>query len=176
MLKKLLTGTVVLISAIIAGVSVHKQYATSPDYATPTTQVITGKVIRVADGDTLTILDASNRQTKIRLYGVDAPESAQDFGNKSREKLASLVAGKNIAVTVVDVDQYGRSVSRINVDGKEVAEEMLQAGMVWLYTSYCQIPECKYWKTLETRARKAKVGLWANPSAQKPWKWRQAHR
>ena len=140
------------------------------------TNTISGKVVNVADGDTITILNAENKQTKVRLYGIDAPEKAQDFGNVSREHLVSLVAGKNIEVFVIDVDQYGRSVGRIKVDGKEVAEEMLKAGLVWVYTAYCKIPECKQWKQLETQAKTAKIGLWANPTAQEPWQWRKEHK
>ena len=80
--------------------------------------IITGRVVRVADGDTIILLDAQNKQTKIRFYGVDAPEKAQDFGEVSRQYLADMVAGKDVVVTVVDVDQYGRSVSRIKVGDK----------------------------------------------------------
>ena len=138
--------------------------------------IITGKVVRVADGDTIVILDAQNKQTKIRFYGVDAPEKAQDFGEVSRKYLADMVAGKDVVVTVVDIDQYGRSVSRIKVGDKEVAEEMLKAGMVWLYTAYCDIAQCKQWKELEKEARRAKIGLWANPNAQKPWQWRKENK
>ena len=139
-------------------------------------RIISGRVVRVADGDTITVLDVANAHNKIRLYGIDAPEKAQDFGNKSREKLASLVAGKNIAVTVMDIDRYGRNVGRINIDGKEVAEEMLKAGMAWVYTAYCKIPECEHWKELETQAKTAKIGLWSNPTAKEPWLWRKEHR
>lgn len=135
--------------------------------------VISGKVIKVVDGDTITILDFQNRQTKIRLYGIDAPEKAQDFGNPSKEYLANLVAGKDIVVTVIDIDRYGRSVGKIN-DGKEIAEEMLKSGLAWLYTAYCKIPECRQWKELEVQAKTAKIGLWSNPTAQEPWKWRKA--
>lgn len=133
------------------------------------THTISGKVVNVADGDTLTILNAENKQTKICLYGIDAPEKAQNFGNVSREHLAGLVSGKTIEVTVVDVDQYSRSVGRIKVDGKEVTEEMLKAGMGWVYTAYCKIPECKHWEKLETQAKTAKIGLWSNPTAKGPW-------
>ena len=172
MIKKLLICLFVLISATLVAVSASR----ARSYSTEPIKVITGKVIRVADGDTITILDVTNTQNKIRLYGIDAPEKAQDFGNKSREKLASLVAGKNIAVTVMDIDRYGRNVGRINIEGKEVAEEMLKAGMVWLYTAYCKIPECKHWKELETQAKTAKIGLWSNPTAKEPWLWRKEHR
>ena len=172
MIKKLFICIFVFISATLVAVSASRNHSNN----TEPIKVITGKVIRVADGDTITILDARNTQNKIRLYGIDAPEKAQDFGNKSREKLASLVAGKDIAVSVMDIDRYGRNVGRINIDGKEVAEEMLKAGMVWLYTAYCKIPECNHWKELETQARTAKIGLWSNPTAQEPWLWRKAHR
>ena len=136
---------------------------------------IQGKVVKVADGDTITILDSENKQIKIRLYGIDAPEKAQDFGKVSREYLAELVAGKTVNVTVLSKDKYGRSVGRIEIDGKEVAEEMLKSGLAWLYTAYCKIPECEQWKTLETQAKTAKIGLWSNPTAQEPWLWRKKH-
>ena len=172
MIKKILSCFLILVFATLVAISASRN---QPKSSEPI-KVITGKVVRVADGDTITVLDAQNTQNKIRLYGIDAPEKAQDFGNKSREKLASLVAGKNITVTVVDIDRYGRNVGRINIDGKEVAEEMLKAGMVWVYTTYCKIPECKQWKELETQARTAKIGLWSNPTAKEPWLWRKEHR
>lgn len=172
MLKKITLLICYLITTTFVVVSARSDNHTN----TQPRGIITGKVIKVADGDTITILDTQKAQKKIRLYGIDAPEKAQDFGNKSREKLATLVAGKDIAVTVIDIDRYGRNVGRINVDGKEVAEEMLKDGMVWLYTAYCKISECEHWKELETQAKTAKIGLWANPSAQEPWLWRKAHK
>ena len=172
MLKKITLLICYLITTTFVVVSARSDNHTN----TQPRGIITGKVIHVTDGDTITILDATNTKNKIRLYGIDAPEKAQDFGNKSREKLASLVAGKDIAVTVMDIDRYGRNVGRINVEGKEVAEEMIKAGMVWLYNAYCKIPECKHWKELETQAKNDKIGLWSNPTAQEPWLWRKEHR
>ena len=137
---------------------------------------IQGKVVKVADGDTITILDSENKQIKIRLYGIDAPEKAQDFGKISRNYLAELVVGKTIDVIVINIDRYSRSVGRIKIDDKEVAEDMLKAGLAWVYTYYCKIPKCEYWKELETQAKAAKVGLWSNPTAQEPWKWRKEHK
>ena len=139
------------------------------------TKTITGKVVKVIDGDTITILNSENKQIKIRLYGIDAPEKAQDYGKISKNYMSGLVAGKTIDVTVMNIDRYGRSVGRIKINEKEVAEEMLKAGLAWVYTSYCKIPECKQWKELETQAKTAKVGLWSNPTAQEPWKWRKEH-
>ncbi|MBP5403844.1 MAG: thermonuclease family protein [Elusimicrobiaceae bacterium] len=155
---------------------VTAQMVESYKQAHPTRNIITGKVVKVADGDTLTVLNSQNQQIKIRLYGIDAPEKAQDFGTVSKDYLASLVAGQTINVTVIDIDQYGRNVGRIQVDGKEVAEEMLKSGLAWLYTAYCKIPQCNQWKSLETQAKATKIGLWANPTAQEPWLWRKTNK
>ncbi len=62
-------------------------------------QTITGKVVGVSDGDTITVLDASNQQHKIRLDGIDAPESNQDFGARAKQSLSDLVFGKTVTVT-----------------------------------------------------------------------------
>ena len=144
--------------------------------AHPARNLITGKVVKVSDGDTLTVLNSQNKQIKVRLYGIDAPEKSQDFGTVAKDYLAGLVAGQTITVTVIDIDQYGRNVGRIKVGNKEVSEEMLVSGLAWFYTTYCSIPECTQWKSLETQAKTAKIGLWANPTAQEPWLWRQEHR
>ena len=74
---------------------------------------ITGKVVKIADGDTLTVLDGANAQHKIRLAGIDAPEKGQPFGTKAREALADRVFGQTVRVEVIDVDRYRREVGRI---------------------------------------------------------------
>ena len=62
-------------------------------------QTITGKVVGVSDGDTITVLDASNQKHKIRLDGIDAPESNQDYGSRAKQSLSDLVFGKTVTVT-----------------------------------------------------------------------------
>ena len=59
---------------------------------------IDGRVVSVADGDTVTVLDADKVQHKIRLSGIDAPEKAQAFGNRSKESLSDLVFSKTVTV------------------------------------------------------------------------------
>src|SRR5262245_3710588 len=86
--------------------------------AQPTT--ITGKVVGVADGDTITVLDASNTQHKIRLDGIDAPESAQDFGQRSKQSLSDMVFGKVVTVTSGKKDRYGRTVGKVTLDGRDI--------------------------------------------------------
>lgn len=98
-----------------------------------TTKSISGKVVKIADGDTITILDEQNVQHKIRLQGIDAPEHKQDFGEVSRQHLASLVFGKYVKVEYGKADQYGRLVGKVWVDGNDECLEQLKAGLAWHY-------------------------------------------
>ena len=72
-----------------------------------------GKVINVADGDTITVLDDTHTQHKIRLTGIDSPEKRQAFGNVSKQSLVDMVAGQSVAVEWVKVDKYGRKVGKV---------------------------------------------------------------
>ncbi|MDR2916184.1 MAG: thermonuclease family protein [Tannerella sp.] len=91
---------------------------------------ITGKVVRVADGDTFTLLSNNNEQIRVRLYGIDAPEAKQAFSEKSRLYLANLIAGKEVTIQVESIDKYSRTVAKVKTDSVEdVGLEMLKAGM-----------------------------------------------
>ena len=92
---------------------------------------LSGKTINVADGDTITVLSSDNIQTKIRLYGIDCPEKAQAFGQKAKKFTAALVAGKTVEVHSYDIDKYGRTVGVVRVDGINVNEEIIKAGLAW---------------------------------------------
>lgn len=117
----------------------------SPSFATT---LITGKVVSIADGDTITVLQ-NNQQFKIRLYGIDCPESGQAFGSKAKQFVSSLVFGKTVDVTVYDVDKYQRNVGVVRVDGLNVNEAILKNGFAWRYTTYCRESFCSDWKTFE---------------------------
>ena len=94
------------------------------------------RVIRVSDGDTFTGLDAENRQVKVRLHGIDAPEAKQAFGNVSKKALSDLIAGKTVSVEEVDRDRYGRVVGRVTIAGKLVNAEMVRTGLAWRYVQF----------------------------------------
>jgi endonuclease YncB( thermonuclease family) len=83
-------------------------------------QTITGKVVAIADGDTLTVLDASNRQHKIRLDGIDAPESSQDWGSRAKQSLSDMVFGKTVTVISSKKDRYGRTLGKVMLDKLDV--------------------------------------------------------
>lgn len=48
-------------------------------------QVFEGKVVGISDGDTITVLTDQKRQIKVRLYGVDCPETKQAYGTRARQ-------------------------------------------------------------------------------------------
>ena len=99
-------------------------------------EVLSGRVAKIADGDTLTVLDKSNRQHKIRLVGIDAPERGQPFGTVSRQNLADLVFGKTVAVEWHKQDRYQRVLGKVLLDGQDVNLKQIKAGLAWHYKQY----------------------------------------
>jgi micrococcal nuclease len=135
-------------------------------------ETIIGRVIGVHDGDTLTLLDHSKTQIKIRLAEIDAPESGQPYGSRSKQELSGLAFGRPATVQVQDIDRYGRTVGCITVDGVDVNAEMVRRGAAWVYRKYAKDQSLF---AIEKQARDARAGLWALPEAEKmpPWEWRK---
>lgn len=134
---------------------------------------ITGKVVGISDGDTITIIDDGKNRYKIRLYGVDCPESGQAFGNAAKKHTAALTAQKMATVEVFDTDRYGRTVGVVTVDGANVNQSLIEAGYAWQYRQYCKETFCSDWLQDEELARKALVGMWSDPEPVPPWEWRR---
>lgn len=134
-----------------------------------------GRVVGVADGDTVTILDASNTQFKIRLMGIDAPEKKQAFGSKSKEALSDLVFNKLVSVEYSKQDRYGRTVGKILVNGVDANLAQVKAGLAWHYKQYEReqsLDDRIAYSQSEERARKERLGLWVDPAPTPPWDWR----
>lgn len=137
---------------------------------------IKAKVVGITDGDTVTVLDKDNRQIKIRLAGIDAPESRQDYGYAAKEKLSDLIFGKKVTVIIYKEDRYGRSVAKILLNGRDVNLAMVEAGMAWHYKEYEKEQETadrKLYADAEVRARGEKSGLWSLPNPVKPADFRR---
>ena len=115
----------------------------------------TGKVIRVADGDTITILDPSNTQLKIRLNKIDAPEKSQAFGQRSKQHLSDIVFGKSVTVTWDETDRYGRILGTVWLDGRDINLQMVRDGLAWHYKRYDSTP---VYAQAETDARASRRG------------------
>ncbi|XP_057485532.1 staphylococcal-like nuclease CAN2 isoform X1 [Actinidia eriantha] len=113
------------------------------------------------------------RKYRIRLRGIDAPESSMPYGKEAKEELAQIVQGKCLRVLVFDEDRYGRSVGDIYCNGIFVQESMLKKGLAWHYKAYDKRPELEKW---EKEARAKRVGLWASLKPEMPWEWRKDRR
>ncbi len=132
---------------------------------------MSGKVIKVADGDTITIQTSNNEKIKIRLYGIDAPEKKQEYGIKSLDVLKKLSYGKTVDVEVKEKDRYGRTVGIVFLKGEEVNLKMIETGNAWYYKKYAK--EQINYADAEAEARKNKLGLWNSDKQMPPWEYRK---
>lgn len=130
-----------------------------------------GKVVGVHDGDTLTLLVNGNEQVKVRFYGIDAPESHQAFGTQAKKRLSELVFGKDVTVTVMDKDRYGRTVGKVYVGDTYANLELVKAGMAWHYVEYAR-NDTDLAKA-QDEAKAAHVGLWQDANPTPPWDFRK---
>lgn len=132
-----------------------------------------GQVVGVTDGDTVTVLDRDRKQVKCRLYGIDAPERRQAFGERAKQALSDLVYRRQVDVLVVDRDRYGRSVCRLTLGGQDVNRQMVAAGMAWVYRKYTS--DAGY-LAAEAAARARRDGVWSDAEPVAPWEFRRPAR
>lgn len=142
-------------------------------------QDLVGRVVAVADGDTITVLDSRRVQHKVRLVGIDAPERKQAFGQRARQALSDLVFSRQVVVEFDKTDRYDRILGKILVDGQDVNLKMVEAGMAWHFKRYQNDQSLKdrvLYGRAEDQARSAGRGLWADRDPIPPWDWRSASR
>lgn len=132
-----------------------------------------GVVVGISDGDTLTVL-VDRTPVKVRIAGIDAPESRQPYGARSKQALSDLCFRVTAEVEVVDRDHYRRPVGRVRCAGSDVATEQVRNGMAWVYDRYSTPNSPLY--PLQAEARAARRGLWADQVPVAPWEWRRAQR
>ena len=125
------------------------------------------KVVKISDGDTITVL-SDKEQTKVRLYGIDAPEKKQDYGQRSKQSLASLIAGQVVEVEQKGKDRYKRTLGIIRHKGQDINAQMVLNGYAWAYVKYSRI-----YVDQEKTARENKRGLWQSSNPTPPWEWRK---
>ena len=131
-----------------------------------------GKVVRVSDGDTLTLL-ANKKQHKIQLAEIDTREMEQPWGFRASQALSQKVFLEQVKVTVLDVDRYGRTVGRIWLDDRDITRELVAEGHAWVYRQY--MTDRSLLADEET-ARSNELGLWSQDNPVPPWKWRRGAR
>jgi endonuclease YncB( thermonuclease family) len=131
-----------------------------------------GKVVGITDGDTIRVMHNGEAE-RIRLWGIDSPESKQPFGTRAKQFTGDLAFGNVVTVKVHDTDRYGRTVAEIILpDGRNLNQEIVRAGFGWWYQQYAK--HDRVLPALEEEARVAKRGLWADPDPVAPWEWRKA--
>ena len=131
------------------------------------------KIVSIPDGDTLNIINSDNKKIKIRLYGIDAPETTQKYGQASRDYLRKIVKNKNLTYKIRSKDDYGRVVATLYGDNKDLNYEMIKAGWAWHYKYYYK---SKKYAKKEKNAREQKLGLWKGDNPQAPWDYRKENK
>jgi len=147
--------------------------ATHPAPTPPAGPTAGWRVVGVSDGDTVRAIDGDDVERRIRLVGIDAPETAQPFGTVARRRLADLVMAKVVAVDDRGEDAYGRTLARLEVDGIDVSRQLVADGMAWHFVRYSADPDLA---AAEAAARAAGLGLWRDPNPMPPWQWRATER
>ncbi len=136
-------------------------------FATAAFGQLSGRVVGVHDGDTLTVLDAEKTQHKIRLSAIDAPEIGQDFGQEAKHQLSDLTFGKTVMIEGNKIDRHGRRVAKVLINGRDANLEMVVVGLAWWYKDYQREQSSRdreIYNAAEADARSRKLGLWSTGS------------
>jgi len=140
---------------------------------------VRGRVVGVADGDTITVLVDGHDSVKVRLAGIDAPEKAQPFGAVSKRHLSDMVFGRPVTVEWTKKDKYGRVIGRVLADGEDVCLDQVRSGLAWHYKHYATeqaAGQRAAYAAAEEQARQEKAGLWSQPNPVPPWEFRHPER
>jgi micrococcal nuclease len=143
-------------------------------------RTIEGVVRAVYDGDTVLLATREESRLKVRLYGIDAPETAkpdtpgQPFGSIAKRTLMYKIMGRQVSAEIVDIDQYKRAVAVIRYAGRDINREMVAEGMAWAYRHYLEGAYASEYIGAENRARSRRAGLWRDANPLPPWEFRQA--
>jgi len=170
--------TSLAIVAIVGGVAIAAQAIINHQSRPAPERASSGRigtVIKVADGDTLTVL-IDGEKLKVRLCGIDAPEKAQALGKESGDFLRSMALNKEVAVTRVETDRFGRTVGEVFVlDGEKFTNEALVlAGLAYHYPQYSgKCPNRDSVIEAEKIAQSKRSGVWATATSIKPWDYRK---
>ncbi|MHB8121733.1 MAG: thermonuclease family protein [Desulfuromonadaceae bacterium] len=160
------TGLVLLLQLLFLAGSAHAG------------RTIEGMVRAVYDGDTVLLTTREESRLKVRLYGIDAPETqkpdtpGQAYAAIARRTLMYKVMGRRVTAELVDIDKYKRAVAVIRYAGRDINREMVSEGMAWAYRQYLQGAYASEYIGAENLARSRRAGIWREPNPQPPWEFR----
>lgn len=131
-------------------------------------------VVAVSDGDTLTARCGQPglyQEVKVRLAEIDAPEKAQPYGEKSRQYLAQMCYLQTASIRSIGTDRYGRTLARVECQGKDANSEQVRVGLARVYDRY--VTDRTLYGPQEA-ARTNTLGIWADPNPVATWEWRRS--
>ncbi|EGK15358.1 thermonuclease family protein [Psychrobacter sanguinis] len=140
--------------------------------------VITAKSVRVIDGDTLEIIPTKGPSERIRLLGIDAPESNQAHGTYSTQTLQQCVNQGQVIVEWFEQDRYQRLLGKVRAYGVDCNLNQIQQGAAWHYKQYQQSQsefDRLNYANAEVNARRQAIGLWASSTVVAPWDYRRGN-
>lgn len=131
-----------------------------------------GEVIHVTDGDTFDCI-LEGKEVTIRLYGVDAPESGQPYGDDAEQWLRDQISDKSLNIERIEEGYYGRTIAIVKINGKNINGALVKNGLAWVSDRYCDREKlCNRWRKYQQQARNGDVGLWSQPNPVAPWDYR----
>jgi endonuclease YncB( thermonuclease family) len=130
------------------------------------------QVVGVPDGDTI-LVELENRSFKITLYGIDAPEVQQAFGQQAKKFTAEMIAGKDVEIEKIVENTADQAAAIVRLGGKNLNEELIRSGYAWVDVGSCDRPFCQQWLAFEEEAKRDHRGLWQDKNPVPPWEWRK---
>jgi endonuclease YncB( thermonuclease family) len=161
--NRLITSTLALIAATLFGMAV----------AADSKSVLTGAVSRVVDGDTIDV-QLSSGPIRVRLYGIDAPESTQPGGGDATAYLVKRILHQTVELEPFRQDRYDRLIAIVYLGDENMNEKLVLEGHAWAFRRYLKHADAIYCKD-EAQARSARRGLWS-PQGERPiapWEYRK---
>ena len=141
-----------------------------------TGNLIVAKSVRVIDGDTVEVIPNEGASERIRLLGIDAPESNQAHGAYSTQTLQQCVAQGQVTVEWFEQDRYQRLLGKVRANGVDCNLNQIKLGAAWHYKQYqkSQPERDRFtYANAEVNARQQAIGLWANALVTAPWDYRR---
>ena len=167
-------AAVIVLSVLAATLKYYNDYQEAKNNCN-----LQGKVVKLADGDSITVLDDDKVQHKIRLAGIDAPERKQPYGQAAKKFLSDRVFGKTVCVGWYKRDKYRRLVGVVRINDEDVNYQLVEEGLAWHYKYYekeqSESDRVRYAEAQE-EAEDDKKGLWKERNPIMPWAWRKGER
>ena len=154
---------------------------TSPSPALEPIRTVTGTVTKVSDGDTIQVTTPEQTKLRVRLYGMDAPETpkpdqetgrvnkpGQPYGKESWKALEEKIGNKQVKLEIIDIDRYKRMVGMVWVGSRNINLEMVREGYAEAYTEFLKRPYRSQFLAAQQEAKSARRGIWGLPDYERP--------